>query len=65
MYLFQVVGHIILFLHVLFFPDSRGDSALTDQIRQEYPFQQGEKIEYKMKYSFFTVGKEMSFVMEM
>lgn len=57
MYLFQLFGHLTMSLILSFFGEAHQSDTLTDQVRPIYPFRQGERIEYKMNYSIFTVGK--------
>jgi len=59
MYVLQILSYLLLFTNLVSQPVTGINSSTDslDEIKESYPFVLGEKLYYKMNYSFFTVGK--------
>ena len=59
MLILQILSFLLLFTNLVSQPVSglNPENRPSDEIKNTYPFDLGEKLYYKMNYSIFTVGK--------
>jgi len=59
MFILQILSSLLFFTNLVSQPvtDFSMENNSSDEIKNTYPFDLGEKLYYKMNYSIFTVGK--------